>query len=114
MNHMLPVFVLAVIFGGIALVIHLITSHRLKVRIINAGKLELDPEMVKALYRSSSDNKLASLKWGLVSLLGGIGLIIIEFCQFEINSALPWGIELASVATGFLLYFFIAKQMESE
>lgn len=108
----LPVFVLSVLFGGTALITRIITDHRFRNKLINAGKLEIDPELIKSLVAKKEPNQLDALKWGLIGLSAGMGLIIIHFAQFDMNSPLPFGIEITAIAAGFLAYFFIARNMK--
>lgn len=109
MQHIGPAIILATIFGGISSMIFVILSFRLKRRILEAGKLELGPEQIKALY-GGAKNPLHALKWGLLGLFSGIGLIVIQFIPFGPNSPLPWGIEISLIASAFLLYYYIASK----
>ena len=63
---------------------------------------------------SEEINKYPSLKWGLVALMSGLGLILVEILRWENpdlmdyrESVLPFGILLVFVSLGFLIYFFI-------
>lgn len=44
-----PVFILSAIFGGIALIVHVVQSNRLKRKMLDIGKIELDPELMKTM-----------------------------------------------------------------
>lgn len=109
MDHIGPAIIIAVLFLGVALIVNIFNTFRMKRRVLEAGKLELEPEQIKALY-APGDNKLAALKWGLIAFCSGIGLIIIHFLPFGPESPLPWGIEITCVAAGFLGYYFLATQ----
>ena len=86
----------------------------LKRKIIKAGHIDkagiLDP-----VTAFSEENRYPTLKWGLVTLMAGAGLILIELLSRggqiswvkDYNSLLPIGIELAFISAGFLVYFFI-------
>jgi len=52
-----PVFVISAIFGGWALILHVILSHRIKKKILEVGKLEFDPELVKRVLRLVNINE---------------------------------------------------------
>ena len=107
----------AIIFFGLYHIIKVFTDFLLKRKIIKAGHIDkagiLDP--VSAI---GEENKYPSLKWGLVSLFAGVGLILIESLSRggqvqwikDYNSLLPIGIELAFIAAAFLLYFFIVNR----
>ncbi|MGB3465170.1 MAG: DUF6249 domain-containing protein, partial [Cyclobacteriaceae bacterium] len=60
-------------------------------------------------------NKYSSLKWGLIILFGGIGLVLIEILvDFREASSLPFGILAISISVGFLIYYFIMKNSEDK
>jgi hypothetical protein len=113
---MSEVFVIAIVFIGLYYIIKMFTDFLLKRKIIKAGHVDkagiLDP--VSAI---SEENRYPTLKWGLVSLLAGAGLILIEILSRggqiswvkDYNSLLPIGIELAFISAGFLIYFFIVN-----
>ncbi len=111
LDLLLPVSVISILFGGTALLTRIITDHRFRNKIVNAGKLDLDPELIKSFVAKREPSKLEALKWGLIGFSAGIGLIVIHFAEFELNSPLPFGIELTAIAGGFLAYFFIARNM---
>ncbi len=108
--------IVAIVFFGIYHLIKMFTDFLLRRKIIKAGHIEkagiLDP--VSAI---SEENKYPTLKWGLVSLMAGAGLILIDLLYQggriewvkEYNALLPFGIELVFIASGFLIYFFIVN-----
>lgn len=94
----------------VAVVIIALYNYRLKKRIIEAGPI--DDNTLKFLLSLSG---LGSdvLKWGLILLFGGAGLVLIEFLPYPANeSSVPYGIVLISVALGFLTYYLIMKRQE--
>jgi hypothetical protein len=107
---MQDVFMAVVVFASIFFILKLIADFLLRRKIIKAGHIDkagiLDPSKVEG----EEVNKYPSLKWGLVALMSGLGLIIIEMTcgtnEFE-NSVLPFGIELVFISSGFLIYFLI-------
>jgi hypothetical protein len=110
MSHILvPIIAIIMTFGTTLFVIIVITNYLLKRRLIQSGNL--DAESQKLLSKSFVNMKFDNLKWGLVILFAGIGLVIIEMLPdvYVENSALPIGIELIFIAIGFLTYFFYVK-----
>jgi hypothetical protein len=99
-------------FGTTLSVIIVITNYLLKRRLIQSGNL--DTESQKLLSKSFINMKFDNLKWGLVILFSGIGLVVIEFLpeRHVENSSLAIGIELIFIAIGFLTYFFYVKDKE--
>ncbi|WP_036603205.1 DUF6249 domain-containing protein [Olivibacter sitiensis] len=104
MKHLEPVLIVGIIFFTIAYIIETILKYRLRSRIVSSGLT--DEKLIKGLFSSKVDNRYSSLKWGLIILFAGIGLIVLEFIQYDYDSPLPYGIEGAFVALGFLIYFF--------
>lgn len=108
--------IVAIVFFGIYSIIKMFTDFLLRRKIIKDGHIDkagiLDP-----VSTVSDENRYPTLKWGLVSLMAGIGLIIIESMSQagriswvkDYNSLLPFGIELVFISTGFLIYFFIVN-----
>src|ERR1700733_5901947 len=100
----------------IVIVIISILNHRIKMRMIKDG--HVDENSIKILSQENAGFKLDTLKWGIILLFGGIGLIILEYIPYGYDfhpgshgSPLPFGIEIVSLAVGFLVYYFIAKNM---
>lgn len=112
MPNFTSILIMAIIFGGTALILYIIASFTFKNRILKAGKLELEPEQIKSLFQKIEFSTTAPLKWGLVLLCGGIGLIIINYLSFDATSTLPWGIEVVSLSVGYLLYYFALRKKE--
>ena len=92
----------------VAIVIIALYNYRLKKRIIDSGPI--DENSLKFLM-SLSGLGSEVLKWGLIFLFGGAGLILIEFLPYPADeSSLPYGIVLISIAMGFLTYYLIMKK----
>jgi hypothetical protein len=95
----------------IVIVIISILNHRIKMRMIKDG--HIDENSIKILSQQTNGFKLDSLKWGIILLFGGIGLIVLEYIplqQFDYcNSTLPFGVETVCLAFGFLAYYFVAR-----
>ena len=60
--------------------------------------------------RSKKDSKQSALKWGLIVLFGGLGLIIIDAMGLDGDDAMPYGIEAVCIAIGFLIYYAMVKK----
>ncbi|MNK01714.1 hypothetical protein D3C87_195200 [compost metagenome] len=94
----------------IAVIIIALYNYRLKKRIIDLGPI--DDNSLKFLM-SLSGLGSEVLKWGLVFLFGGAGLILIEFLPYPADeSSVPYGVVLISVALGFLTYYLIMKKQQ--
>ncbi len=107
MHHLEPILIIGTVFFTIAYVIETILKYRLRSRIVSSGLT--DDKLIKGLFSSKLDNRYSSLKWGLILLFAGIGLIVLEFVPYEYNSPLPYGIEGTFIALGFLVYYFMVN-----
>lgn len=103
-----PIGVIGIIFFGVVSIIRAVTDYQLRRKLIQLG--HVDKEAINLLQKSS-DNRAASLKWGLIILFGGIGLIIISVTGIERQeSALPFGVLAVCISVGFLLYYFLRRK----
>jgi uncharacterized oligopeptide transporter (OPT) family protein len=114
MINFIPIVAIIMTFGTVIAAIVTITNYLLKKKLIQSG--HLDAESQKLITQNFSGMKFDNLKWGLVLLFAGLGLVIIDFLPIEAiqNMHLPLGIELIFIALGFLIYFFYMKNLEKE
>lgn len=98
-----------VFFLVIGFMVNSLFNYLLKKRIIDSR--QIDKQTLELLLKpigSSSE----PLKWGLLLLFGGLGLIILEFVPYEFhNSSLPYGIEAVCLASGFLVYYLWMRRL---
>jgi len=111
--------IIFVAFYGISMVIKAITSYMFKKRLLSSGSLDVGnlKETLELLESSRKPNKENALKWGLIVLFAGVGLVWLDvygFQSFDESSLLTYGIEMAFVAGGFLSYFFIIRSQENK
>lgn len=85
-----------------------ITDYILKKKMIEKGFVNDDTQAI--FKKHTTSNPFGSLKWGILSLTGGIGLIILDYLHIEYDSTLPFGILSVSLSVGFLVYYFLVKQ----
>lgn len=107
MNHLEPVLVVGTVFFTLAYIIETILKYRLRSRIVSSGLT--DEKLIKGLFASKVDNRYSTLKWGLILLFAGVGLILLEYIPYEYDSPLPYGIEGTFIALGFLVYYFLVN-----
>ncbi len=105
---LLPIGVLGTIAAGIGYFIKTLTDYRLKKKLIEKGLVNSD---AAELFKDQVDSKYGSLKWGLIILFGGLGLILLHSIEYYRDSPLPFGVFAVSVSLGFLIYFAIANRM---
>lgn len=105
----------AIVFVGIYQLIKVFTDFLLRRKIIHTGHLD-KVEILKPL-KDKEENSYPTLKWGLVVLFAGLGLLVIaltdkgeSMVRFNSNeSYFQIGIELIAISLGFLVYFLIAQ-----
>ena len=108
MKHFAPFIAMIATLITIAVAIVTITNYYLKRRIIDKGPI--DENALQFLNKLSGLGSEV-LKWGIILLFGGIGLVVLAFVPYSADdSPLPYGIELIFVAIGFLSYYFIVKK----
>ncbi len=110
---MIPVFVVITIALSILTLVKNILDYKLKRKILDKENIA-NMEFPSIIEREVNYDKIPFLKWGLIILFAGAGLILIEVFGFSFRthqSSLPFGIVLMSVAMGFLTYFGIMQSM---
>lgn len=117
MEHLSEIVVTGLVFFGFYHILILISDHLLKRKLIKAGQYEKVGILETKRIVNEETNKYPSLKWGLVALMTGIGLIVIEIMRASNpymwnaeNAVLPFGILLVFISSGFLLYFFFMNR----
>lgn len=109
------IFVTGIVFFGFYHIIRLISEHILKSRIIKAGHID-KAGILESAKLNEEVNRYPSLKWGMVALTTGIGLIVIEVMRqvrpemIQYNTSFPAGILLVFISLGFLIYFFLMNR----
>ncbi|MEJ1236649.1 DUF6249 domain-containing protein [Chryseolinea sp. T2] len=101
------------IIGSFGLTIYfftkVFTDYVLKKKMIEKGFVNEDTQAIFKKHTAAA-NQYSPLKWGLLALSGGIGLILIDYMSVDMDSTLPFGILSVSLSVGFLVYYFIVKQ----
>lgn len=94
---------------AISVVIVVLTNYDLKKKILN--KENIDDKMFLILNNLTGFGP-EMLKWGIILLFGGIGLIVLEFLPYNEDSPLPYGVMTVFVSIGFLSYYFLIKNQK--
>ena len=114
MKDLIPITFFFTLAYGTIMSIKAIVDYKLKKRLIDKAEANESfssalSESMKSLSSAKEENKYPALKWGLICLFAGIGLIVINFLEYERRSPLPAGVVLAFTAIGFLIYYFVVK-----
>lgn len=109
MNAFLPLMILGPVGLTFYLITKTLTDYFLRKKMVEKGLV--GEEAAKILNKEVNEvNRYSSLKWGLIILSGGIGLVLVEmFSGWHANSSLPLGILSISISLGFLTYYFIVR-----
>ncbi len=103
------IFIVCSMFYLIGFIIETIFKNRVRSKIIASGMT--DGKFLENLFTKPQnlDSRYQSLKWGIIMLFAGTGLIILEFIPYKYESPLPFGILTTSIALGFLVYYLIME-----
>lgn len=111
------VVIIGIVFYGVYSLIKVFTDYLLKRKIVKSGHLDKAGILEPPPAPNGEANRYPNLKWGLIALMAGAGLILIEIFnrtgtitwEDGRDGFLPFGIELVAIALGFLIYFFIVN-----
>jgi hypothetical protein len=105
---LMPIAVLGSFSFGLYIVIKTLTDYYLRKKMVDKGIIGDDAGQ---LLQKQAENKYGALKWGLIILSGGIGLMILELIEYDQSSTLPYGILATCLSAGFLAYFLIVQRL---
>lgn len=111
---LVPIGVMATLAIGLVAFTKTLTDYFIRKKLVDKGLVGDDA--ISILKRqSNSASKFGALKWGLIVLFVGIGIIITEAAGYSWErSAMPYGIIAITVALGFLIYYFVIKDKVDE
>ena len=104
----MPITILGTLAAGVYVFVKTMTDYILKKKMIEKGFVNDDTQAI--FKQHTTENKYASLKWGLIMLLAGVSLIVMEYIDVQPESPLPYGLMTVAVSLGFLTYYFIVKK----
>jgi hypothetical protein len=99
--------VIAVIFTGVVSIINTFLNYKLKRKLIESGQVN---DTSINILGEQEEGRYSALKWGLVVLFGGLGLVTLEFIPYHVNSPFPYGWVATFTAIGFLIYYFLVRK----
>jgi hypothetical protein len=104
---LMPISIMGTFGTALYFFTKVVTDYILKKKMIDKGYVGDDTQSIFKSY--GSDNRYASLKWGLLALSGGIAFIIMHVLGTRPDTPLPYGIFAVSLSVGFLVYYFMVK-----
>src|SRR5215469_6259525 len=90
MEVLMPVTIMGSFGGAVYFFVQVMTNYILKKKMIEKGYVNEDTQAI--FKQHATDNKLASLKWGLIIFFAGLSLIIMEYIPVQPESPLPYGL----------------------
>ncbi len=107
MLDLTPVLICLIVFGFVLAVVRTGANHRYRMSWLEKGPNAVPP---KPLDLGTEDAAGSSLKWGLVCLLVGLAMLIIELMPrtFDNRGEAALGAMFLAAGLGLLLYYFIA------
>lgn len=107
---MIPIAVTYIVFWGIVTILRIVKESRIKDRMVELGHLE--PEKQWILQKSASaPDTYSNLKYGIVLVSVGAGLMIVNDLNLDHNAPIIFGLLAIVAGLGFLLYFAIMKYL---
>lgn len=105
---LMPIAILGSFGASVYYFTKVMTDYVLKKRMIEKGYVSEEAQSIFRQQKESED-KYASLKWGLIIFFSGLSLVLLEFIPTRGDSPLPYGLFAVFVSGGFLLYYFLVR-----
>ena len=107
MEELIPIVAIVSVFGGGILFTKVLTDFFLKRRLIDK---EITGDDAGSILRAQTEgSKYSGLKWGLITLSAGVGLIIINYVPYDGDTPFPYGVLAICISLGFLAYYYMMK-----
>ncbi|MEI9919452.1 MAG: DUF6249 domain-containing protein [Bacteroidota bacterium] len=106
---LMPITIVGSFGTAIYMFTKVMTDYILKKKMIDKGFVN---DSTQAIFKSpeGDTNKYASLKWGLIVLMAGLALILLEYIDTRPDSPLPYGLLAVFISSGFLAYYFMVQR----
>ncbi len=103
-----PILIIGMSIAGVYGITRLAFQYRLRRQMIALGHVEPEKQGVLSDVQRKS-NHLDALKWGLVMVGGGSGLIMDNLLFRGLDLSMPPGFSLIGAGIGFIFYYVIAR-----
>jgi hypothetical protein len=104
-----PGFALASFFVFILAITKVLSDNWTKRKLVEA---RVSDDVVRTLFRKASDPELfAALKWGIVLVALGLGLMVSQYLPARFEEPLAWGVVLVFGGAGLLAYYAVARAL---
>lgn len=106
---LMPISIMGSFGAALYFFAKVITDYILKKKMIEKGYVNDDTQAIFKTHESP-DGRYGSLKWGLLTLSGGIALILMDYLEVRSDSPLPYGLLAVAFSAGFLFYYFLVRR----
>ncbi len=107
---LVPIATTYLFFWGIISILKVIRESRIKARMVELGHLEPEKQWITQKSASLADT-YSNLKYGIVLVSVGTGLMIVNDLDLDHNAPIIFGLLAIVAGLGFLLYFAIMKYL---
>ncbi|GHB79533.1 DUF6249 domain-containing protein [Persicitalea jodogahamensis] len=104
----IPIATTFILFWGIINILRIVKESNIKARMVELGHLEPDKQWITQKTASVADT-YANLKYGILLVSVGAGLVIVNGMNLENNGPIIFGLLAIVAGVGFLTYFAIMK-----
>jgi hypothetical protein len=106
---LMPISVIGSLGTAVYMFTKVMTDYILKKKMIEKGFVN---DSTQAIFKTQegSEGRYSSLKWGLIVLMGGLALVLLEYIDTRPDSPLPYGLLAVFISIGFLAYYFIVQR----
>lgn len=104
-----PTLVLVGFFAFVLCMTKVLSDNWTKRKLVEA---RVSDDVVRTLFRKESDPEMfAALKWGIVLVSIGVGLIALQHLRAGFDEPLAWGVVLVFGGAGLLAYYAVARAL---
>jgi hypothetical protein len=95
-------------FSATAVIVGLILNYRLKSRMLRLGLT--DVETLKFVHQVDAQSRTNVLKWACLLFFGGLGMIVLQYLDLELNDPLPYGLEAIFISLGLSVHYLLTRK----
>ncbi len=107
-DEVFPYIITIVIVIAIVAIINALLNHRIKKIIIQSNPVS---DTMQKLLSTFSGFEKEALKWAVILVSGGLGLVVLEFIPYNFEtSPLPYGVIALFLGAGFLFYYLLVRK----
>lgn len=105
----IPLTLFVCVTFGITYAIKLLVNARVRIKMLQACDSK---ELIESIVRGEDHlGRMASLRWGLVLLLEGLGFAIIQYAGWTTITPGAVAVLIGAFGLGSLIYFLIAQRL---